>query len=407
MDEWVTKKLGEVVEIKHGFAFSGSGITDEKTDHILVTPGNFHIGGGFKSTKLKYFRGDYPEAYRLKPGDVVVTMTDLSQETDTLGYAAKIPQNSTCHFLHNQRIGLLQFKRDDVSQDFIYWLMRTSEYQNFVVSTASGTAIMHTSPKRIGEYTFSLPPLQEQKAIAEVLNSLDDKIDLIHRNNRTLQLMAEALFKRFFWLESEDTWESVSALECFRLVGGGTPATSNPSFWDGHIKWMSAKDITEAHKGFILTTEKTITDLGLQNSSTKMLPKFATVISARGTVGKFCLLAEPMCFSQSNYGILPVDDECYFFTHLLVASLVKELQAASYGTVFDTITTRTFADLTVNLPPHDLIKKFDKRVAPLFEKMLLNSQQIDSISKLRDSLLPKLMSGDIVVSTELKLQHES
>ncbi|MFD2526934.1 restriction endonuclease subunit S [Flavihumibacter stibioxidans] len=281
---------------------------------------------------------------------------------------------------------------------FIYYFLKHIDLNRWA-GGSSHPLVTQTLLKSL-EFSICTNP-KVQCDIAEVLSSLDDKIDLLHRNNKTLEQMAETLFRHFFGLDTNDSWESVSAMECFRLIGGGTPATTQSAFWGGNIKWMSAKDITEAHKGFILSTEKTITVSGLQNSSTKILPKFATVISARGTVGKYCMLAEPMCFSQSNYGILPVDDESFFFTHLLVASLVKELQAASYGTVFDTITTRTFSDIKVPLPPHELVKNFNEIVSPFFEKMLLNSQQMESIRKLRDSLLPKLIAGEIIVSTEL------
>ncbi|MFN7188867.1 MAG: restriction endonuclease subunit S, partial [Cyclobacteriaceae bacterium] len=210
MSEWREHKLGDFIEVKHGFAFSGTGITDQPTRNILVTPGNFNIGGGFKNSKFKYFNYEFPNEYILKTGDIVVTMTDLSQETDTLGYAAKIPMYDGINFLHNQRIGLVQFKGSEANEDFIYWLMRTKEYQSFIVGSASGTSIMHTSPSRIKEYQFLLPSRSEQAAIAEVLSSLDDKIDLLHRQNKTLEQLAETLFRQWFVEEAEESWETKS-----------------------------------------------------------------------------------------------------------------------------------------------------------------------------------------------------
>jgi type I restriction enzyme S subunit len=94
MTEWKTVKLSDFIDIKHGFAFKGSYITDEESENILVTPGNFKIGGGFKSDKFKFFNGDYPQEYVLNEGDIIVTMTDLSKESDTLGYSAKVPKSN-------------------------------------------------------------------------------------------------------------------------------------------------------------------------------------------------------------------------------------------------------------------------------------------------------------------------
>jgi type I restriction enzyme, S subunit len=103
---WQTIRLGELVEIKHGFAFKGEFFRDSPPGDILLTPGNFAIGGGFKSDKLKYYNGPVPEEYVLLEGDLLVTMTDLSKSADTLGYPALVPKPLYARFLHNQRLGL-------------------------------------------------------------------------------------------------------------------------------------------------------------------------------------------------------------------------------------------------------------------------------------------------------------
>lgn len=133
-------------------------------------------------------------------------MTDLSKDGDTLGYSAKVPRSNGKNYLHNQRIGLIQFLSNEIDKDFIYWLMRTKDYQGFIVGAASGTSIRHTSPTTIREYQFLKPPLPEQRAIASVLSSLDDKIDLLHRQNKTLEAMAETLFRQRFVEEADEGW---------------------------------------------------------------------------------------------------------------------------------------------------------------------------------------------------------
>lgn len=107
--EWKEVTLGELFNVKHGFAFKGEHFTDKPTKTVCVTPGNFSIGGGFKKPKPKYYDGPVSEEYILQPGDIIVTMTDLSKQADTLGLAASIPDDGIV-WLHNQRIGLLKFK---------------------------------------------------------------------------------------------------------------------------------------------------------------------------------------------------------------------------------------------------------------------------------------------------------
>jgi type I restriction enzyme S subunit len=188
-----------------------------------------------------------------------------------------------------------------------------------------------------------------------------------------------------------------SLLDVVELVGGGTPKTSTSEFWDGEIPWLSGGDIASNHKSFIVASYKTITKEGLDNSSAKLLPKFATVISARGTVGKYCLLSKSMAYSQSNYGIMPKVDNCFFFTYLLINHAVSELQSSAYGSVFDTITTATFKDIVVSVPSNESIKVIEDSVSGYFMKKLANQKQIQTLESLRDTLLPKLMSGEVRV----------
>jgi type I restriction enzyme S subunit len=209
--------------------------------------------------------------------------------------------------------------------------------------------------------------------------------------------MAETLFRQWFVEEAKEDWKEVSLFKAIELVGGGTPKTSLSKYWDGNVKWLSGGDIANNHKNFVVSSEKSITELGLKNSSAKLLPKFSTVISARGTVGKYCMLSEPMAYSQSNYGILPKYKNCFFFTYLLVAYSVDELQSAVYGSVFDTITTNTFKGITITLPKETHIIWFEETVKPYFFKILANRTQIRTLTALRDTLLPKLMSGEVRV----------
>lgn len=283
------------------------------------------------------------------------------------------------------------------------------EYQYFVkgvidfnlpilLASATGSTFPNVSREQLENLDILIPPLPEQRAIASVLSSLDDKIDLLHRQNKTLEAMAETLFRQWFVEEADEGWEEGSLFNLIELVGGGTPKTSIFDYWDGDIPWLAGGDIALNHKSFVLNTEKTITENGLNNSSAKLLPQYATVISARGTVGKYCLLAQPMAFSQSNYGILPQHDNCYFFSYLLINHVVGELQSSAYGSVFDTITTNTFKEIKVPVPKESEIRLFEDLVSSYFYKIFQNKNQIFTLERLRDTLLPRLMSGEVRVN---------
>ena len=297
----------------------------------------------------------------------------------------------------NQHVAIVRVDKNISDYRFIFYFLQKNKDELLSLSEIGATRRALTKGM-IEHLEVPCPPLHEQKAIASVLSSLDDKIDLLHRQNKTLEAMAEALFRQWFVEEAGDDWEEKSLYDCIELVGGGTPKTSVDEYWNGNVYWISAKDITPNHKGVILSTEKTITNEGLNNSSAKILPQFSTVISARGTVGKYALLFDDMAFSQSNYGIVPKYKKCYFFNYLLVAAVVDDLVGAAYGSVFDTITTKTFKEHYVTVPSENEIMKFEKEVSPLFWKVLNNSGQIRTLEKLRDTLLPKLMSGEVRVA---------
>lgn len=154
---WRWGKLEEIISVKHGYAFEGKYFTEDINENILLTPGNFKIGGGFNYSKFKYYNGEIPNDYILLKNDLIVTMTDLSKDGDTLGYSALTPVIQDKKILHNQRIGKVLFKESDRFKYFLYWLMRTEDYRSFILGSATGTTVKHTSPTRICEYACAIP----------------------------------------------------------------------------------------------------------------------------------------------------------------------------------------------------------------------------------------------------------
>lgn len=397
MTEWKEYKLGEFLKIKHGFAFKGEYITTEATSNILVTPGNFHIGGGFKNDKFKYYSSNnYPKEYILRGGDIVVTMTDLSKDSDTLGYSAKIPHSVKYNYLHNQRIGLVQFIREDICQEFIYWLMRTREYQNYIVGSASGTSIMHTSPSRIEDYICYLPPLPEQIRIASILSSLDDKIDLLHRENKTLEAMAETLFRQWFIEEAKEDWEEKPLSFYGKIVCGKTPPKKESKYFGGETPFIKIPDMH--NKTFVINSEDSLTKEGVLYQKEKILPPFSIIVSCIATVGLVVLNAKEAQTNQQINSIIPYEEEYRYFLYLHLMNMYDDLNAmASGGTATLNLNTSNFSKIKIAYPTDDVLCAFNKQVSLLFDKIYNNQQQINSLIQQRDSLLPKLMSGEVKI----------
>lgn len=198
--EWKEATLGDFIEIEHGYAFQGKYFRDEPPGDILLTPGNFAIGGGFKSSKFKYYSGPVPERFLLNEGDLLVTMTDLSKGTDTLGFPALVPgQTNDRRFLHNQRLGKVTIRPGaKIEKHFLYYLLCGRDYRNEIIASATGTTVKHTSPTRIKNYKFLLPPEDQQRAIAKILTTLDDKVKVNQALNKTLEAIARGIYKSWF-----------------------------------------------------------------------------------------------------------------------------------------------------------------------------------------------------------------
>jgi type I restriction enzyme S subunit len=199
--EWAMLSLGELADVKHGWAFKSDFFSESpKENPIVVGIGNFKYEGGFRfeSTKIKYYEGDFPSDYLLVAGDILLVMTCQTAGGEVLGIPGKIPGDNK-KYLHNQRLGkFINKKRDLLDDDYAYNLFKSADFNRFLASSASGTKILHTSPDRILQYSLELPPVSEQKAIAHILGTLDDKIELNRKTNETLEAMAKALFKSWF-----------------------------------------------------------------------------------------------------------------------------------------------------------------------------------------------------------------
>ncbi|NCJ09559.1 restriction endonuclease subunit S [Serratia marcescens] len=197
--------------------------------------------------------------------------------------------------------------------------------------------------------------------------------------------------------EIPEGWESSSLSKKIKLTGGGTPKRSEPEYWDGDICWYSVKDAPAESDIFVIDTAEKITKKGLNKSSTKLLPIGTTIISARGTVGKLALTATEMAMNQSCYGISGGEFSGPLLTYLKVKQCVDVLKRNTHGAVFDTITTSTFETVPTLTASKNVNNQFDKIVTPLFRAIENNLRANIALTQLRDTLLPKLLSGEITL----------
>ncbi|UVM73316.1 restriction endonuclease subunit S [Pseudomonas alvandae] len=325
---------------------------------------------------------------------------------------------------------------DDILPAFLAYSIkgRTQEILGLVGEAGHGTGVLPTD--RIQRLEISVPPLEEQRAIVHVLGTLDDKIELNRKQNETLEAMASALFKAWFvdfepvrakqegrWqrgqslpglpaqlydlfpnrlVESElgvipEGWGIGSLSDAVEIIGGGTPKTSVNEYWDGEIPWFSVVDTPASSDVFVVKTEKSITQAGLDGSSARLISKGTTIITARGTVGNLAIAGCDMTFNQSCYALKGSNGSGCYFVFLSAQHMVEQLKAMAHGSVFSTITRQTFEAVRAVLPPENVLQQFEKISAGLLDPILGNVNESCSLSQLRDTLLPKLISGELRV----------
>jgi type I restriction enzyme S subunit len=192
-------------------------------------------------------------------------------------------------------------------------------------------------------------------------------------------------------------WEVKSFADTVDIISGGTPKTSTYEYWNGTIPWFSVGDISQDSSVWVVDTEKKITQKGIENSSTRVLPVGTTIISARGTVGKVVLVGVPMAMNQSCYGLHGKAGKHSFSTYFMTRELVSRFKQHAHGSIFSTITRDTFAGIAIVVSPKSLIEAYEKTVYPLLEQIYTSLLESRSLSSLRDTLLPKFISGELRV----------
>ncbi len=427
--EWTVCRLAELINVKHGFAFKGEYFSDAPTLYQLTTPGNFAVGGGFQTGKGKYYSGPIPEDYILCSGDVIVTMTDLSKAADTLGYAAVVPKSNGTIWLHNQRVGLIEIKPNaPVNLAYLQYLMRSNDYRHWVVSSATGSTVKHTSPGRICEFECKLPSAGDQKEIACVLGALDDRIALLRETNTTLEAIAQTLFKSWFvdfdpvhakqqghepeGMDSETAalfpdsfeeselglvprgWQIGNVADIGEVICGKTPATSEPANYGDDVPFITIPDMHGLLA--IISTKRSLSVQGANTQRKKTLPIGSICVSCIATAGLVARVTTPSQTNQQINSVVPFTKWGNSFPLFTLRRIGDAVRAGgSGGSVFHNLNKSGFEQLKVLFPSEQLALAFNNIVEPIVEKIIANQKQALTSEDLRDTLLPRLISGQL------------
>lgn len=399
MSEWNDVIIGDYIDLISGYAFKSSNFLNEQIENSLPVIKIKNVANGDTNLNDVVFHlyDVTLEKFLIKKGDILIAMTGNHPHamTQVVGDVSKYKLD--VNSLLNQRVGKLVVK-DDTSLDFIYYLFKDGDVQNYLANQSSGSANQaNISKSDILELNLRIPSPILQKSIASILSSLDDKIDLLHRQNATLEKMAETLFRQWFVEEAKEEWEEGTLDDILTVKGGTTPSTSEPAYWNGSIHWTSPRDITNLNGIYLFDTERKITELGLSKISSGLLPKGTLLMSSRAPVGVLAFCEVPVAINQGYIAILDNKGFSKEFIYLWLKANIDVVHSFSNGSTFMEISKSAFKTLQLQIPPNQVLKDFQLLVKPLFDKIKSNQTQIRTLTALRDTLLPKLMSGEVTV----------
>lgn len=391
MNEWVEYSIGDLVTFQRGHDLP----KEKMKDGIYPVAGSNSIIGLHNSYTTE------------SPGI-------------TIGRSGNIgnPQlHKTKFWAHNTTLYVKEFKKVDPT--FFYYLLKTLDFSQL----NSGSAVPSLNRNFIHPFKVSIPnDVITQKGIAEILTSLDDKIELNNKINQELESLAQLLFKRWFvdfefpnengepykssggeMVDSElgekpKGW-NVNIIESLtqKMNSGGTPSTRRTDFYDGNIKWFSTKELQD---GFLFESDRKITIEGLNNSSAKLFPSKTVIMAiyAAPTVGRLGILSEEAAFNQAALGFIAREEVGYEFIYLLLKFLRDDLNNLANGAAQQNLNVGLVKNFKIIYPINEVLSSFQSIIRPIFNYIYQNQIETNSLTKTRDILLPKLISGELQIN---------
>lgn len=387
MGEWKTTTIGEIAEV-----YDGPHATPPKTQSgpwflsiSSLDNGRLNLAESAHISEADFER--WTRRVTPREGDVL-----FSYET-RLGEAALMPAGLRACL--GRRMGLLRPKPDRVDSRFLLYAYLGPEFQEVIRQRAVHGATVDRIPlTELPNWPISIPSLREQRAIAAVLGALDDEIAVNEWIARTSLDLADAHFElvtRDLACGSE-TFGSVA-----EVFGGGTPRTSEPAYWDGPISWATPSDVTALHVPYLFTTARKITEKGLAECASQLYPPGSIFMTSRATIGAFAVPQVPTAVGQGFIVVIPRQPEMRWWLFHEMRSRVDEMRSLANGSTLLGLSREDFKAMRVRLAEPDVIARFSAQVDPLHKQAAKCVEESHTLAQLRDTLLPKLMSGELRV----------
>ena len=434
MEEWKEYSLGDLVELKNGVAFKSSEFIESGIPVIKiknVKPNKILLDDlSYVSEQSSHNR----KCFDVLPSDILITMTGNRKDGGSDSWVGKVALfGKSGRYLLNQRVSAIRVKRKDiVDYRYLAYLLSCWDAQLYFVnhSNSSGGQA-NISPDVVFSYNVTLPSLSEQNRIAVILKSLDDKIELNRRindnfyyafleimliwiltslENDNLEQQAQALFKLWFvdfepfrdqpFMESEmgmipQGWRVGTLSDLGEIVGGSTPSKAKPEYYtDNGIAWLTPKDLSVSQCKFTSKGEIDITQEGYGSCSTKLMPKGTVLFSSRAPIGYITIAKNDICTNQGFKSVIPTFAGTAFI-YCFLKEATQEIENKATGSTFKEASGNLMKSLPAIIPERVVLDYFEELMRSIFKQQEVVEEENFHLVSLRDTLLPKLMSGEL------------
>ncbi len=402
-----TYRLEDLCTSKGSYGIGAPAVAYDANKYTYLRITDINDDGTLNRNGLMSVEDERAGDYLLKENDIVFARTGNSTGR-TYFYDGRDGELVYAGFL-------IKFSLDNkkVNPRILKYYTHSQPYYDWVRSFDTGGTRGNINAKVFGAMPITLPPRYQQDRIVEILKSFDDKIELNRRINANLEAQAQALFRSWFvdfepfrdgpFVDSElgkipQGWKVGTLSEIGDVIGGGTPSKIVSEYYtDNGIAWITPKDLSTNNCKFTSKGETDISELGYKNSSAKLMPRGSVLFSSRAPIGYISIAKNEICTNQGFKSIVPKKAGTCFIYYFLRNNTSK-IESMASGSTFKEASGGLMKSLEVIIPSNKILTAFEEAIQPLFNMQEHNEDENARLSALRDTLLPKLMAGEIKIN---------
>ena len=349
--------------------------------------------GTLNLSELKSVDAPNSDKYLLKPNDIVFARTGGSTGRNYFY------DGSDGVFVYAGFLIKFSIDPEKVNPKYVKYYCRSKQYNDWVQSFNTGSTRGNINAQTFGNMEIPLPERKQQDYLVSILEPIDEKIKNNKQVNDNLEQQAQSYFQELFVDNADPEWTTGTISDLGAVVGGSTPSKAKPEYYtESGIAWITPKDLSINKSKFISHGENDITELGLKNSSAAIMPEGTVLFSSRAPIGYIAIAAGEVTTNQGFKSVVPKPEIGTPFVYFFLKNTLPVIEGMASGSTFKEVSGSTMKKVPAVIPDAETLAKFSDFCAPIFAQQRILEEQNQSLAKLRDSLLPKLMSGEIDVS---------